>query len=332
MKIRFGVKDFGRRPLIAAVCKMLEQDAAYGGLLALSYSAGGYIVRCATRRTFKKGADFVNIRFNVASAGRRAFAQAVGEITGNEVVYGGTPGFAYIVGDYVVDREGALVCPNGAGHREINRLLAALNERGYDAEDSLDYHALQMTEREELGLGRERHDYPGEDGMQASDVPETDDNNKLVIEMPDISIAALSSLRKIIASKDTLFKKAFGAEDLPVEAVGNKIRFPWFTLTGEDGEVDAYLRFVAALCQMAKTKKRITAKERDVENDKFTMRLFLVRLGFVGPENKAARSILLRNLTGNSAWKNGQPPVTIAMDAMEQHNVTVREGAEQNGK
>ncbi len=55
-------------------------------------------------------------------------------------------------------------------------------------------------------------------------------------------------------------------------------------------------------------EKRIAAKEREEENEKLAIRLFLVRLGFVGPELKVARAILLRNLTGNSAWKSGTPP------------------------
>ena len=59
---------------------------------------------------------------------------------------------------------------------------------------------------------------------------------------------------------------------------------------------------------MAKTQQRVTAKEREITNDKFTMRLFLIRLGFVGEEYKTARKILLQNLTGNSAWKAGYAP------------------------
>jgi hypothetical protein len=35
--------------------------------------------------------------------------------------------------------------------------------------------------------------------------------------------------------------------------------------------------------------------------------VFLIRLGFVGDEYKTARKILLRNLSGNSAFKNGAP-------------------------
>jgi hypothetical protein len=51
----------------------------------------------------------------------------------------------------------------------------------------------------------------------------------------------------------------------------------------------------------------VTAKDKPVENEKFAFRVFLIRLGFVGDEYKTARKILLRNLSGNSAFKNGAP-------------------------
>jgi hypothetical protein len=122
-----------------------------------------------------------------------------------------------------------------------------------------------------------------------------------------ISLAAIESIKKIVASKETLIKKALSTDSLPIEITNDKLRFPWFTLTGADGEIDAYLRFITAICEMAKKQRRVTAKEREVDNDKFAMRVFLIRLGFVGSEFKVARKILLRNLTGNSAWKNDPP-------------------------
>ena len=54
---------------------------------------------------------------------------------------------------------------------------------------------------------------------------------------------------------------------------------------------------------MAKTQKRVTAKEKDVDNEKYTFRCFLLRLGFIGAEYKEDRKILLRNLSGSSAFK-----------------------------
>jgi hypothetical protein len=55
--------------------------------------------------------------------------------------------------------------------------------------------------------------------------------------------------------------------------------------------------------------KRVIAKEKETENDKYAFRCFLLRLGFIGDEYKAARKILLKNLTGSGAFKSGNPKV-----------------------
>ena len=55
----------------------------------------------------------------------------------------------------------------------------------------------------------------------------------------------------------------------------------------------------------ARNQKRITAREKDTDNDKYAFRCFLLRLGFIGAEYKEERKILLRNLTGSSAFKSG---------------------------
>jgi hypothetical protein len=75
----------------------------------------------------------------------------------------------------------------------------------------------------------------------------------------------------------------------------------------EPDEAKAYTEFIAAICRMSKGQKRISATERSTDNEKFTFRVFLIRLGFVGDEYKVTRRILLRNLSGNSAWRNGAP-------------------------
>ena len=60
---------------------------------------------------------------------------------------------------------------------------------------------------------------------------------------------------------------------------------------------------------MARAQKRITAKEKDTDNDKYAFRCFLLRLGFIGESFKQERKILLRNLSGSGAFKNGNPKV-----------------------
>ena len=75
----------------------------------------------------------------------------------------------------------------------------------------------------------------------------------------------------------------------------------------EDADAaNASLHFVHALCEMACNQKRISVQEREVENEKYAFRCFLLRLGFIGEEYKVERKILLKNLTGSSAFKNGE--------------------------
>ena len=57
------------------------------------------------------------------------------------------------------------------------------------------------------------------------------------------------------------------------------------------------------LCEFAKNQSRINRKPDTSDNPKYTMRCFLIRLGMVGAEFKAARKVILRNLTGNSAFR-----------------------------
>ncbi|MDD7220678.1 MAG: hypothetical protein PUI16_12015 [Clostridia bacterium] len=49
----------------------------------------------------------------------------------------------------------------------------------------------------------------------------------------------------------------------------------------------------------------VDSNKLTVENEKYAFRCFLLWLGFIGDEYKAARRVLLKNLTGNGAWKNG---------------------------
>ena len=95
-----------------------------------------------------------------------------------------------------------------------------------------------------------------------------------------------------------------GVSDLTINLLDDRLAFDWFPADSTPEEVNAYTAFVAALCEMARTQKRITAKEKEVDNEKYAFRCFLLRLGFIGGEHKQTRKILLRNLSGSSAFKS----------------------------
>ena len=57
-------------------------------------------------------------------------------------------------------------------------------------------------------------------------------------------------------------------EDLHFELNEDSISFPWFSELPEPDEVHAYSALIAALCKISKEQKRITASEKEVENEK----------------------------------------------------------------
>ena len=69
--------------------------------------------------------------------------------------------------------------------------------------------------------------------------------------------------------------------------------------------IQASMKFFSKLVEMIKEGKSVKAKEREIESEKYAMRCFLLRLGFIGDEFKLDRKILMQNLTGSSAFRKG---------------------------
>ena len=251
--------------------------------------------------------------YKVTGNDRKRLVSAIGEILEVPPKYLGAPTFAYEVDYITIDKNGIVSFDDRANSDEIEMLVEALLEKGFEPEAR--FEDLQMTEEEELGLGRQRRDPIGEDGMQPSDVPDEDESedsgDSLILSYPrkDISDAALENLRLLVASKELLIKKVLGANALPIEVTDEAVSFPWFAGFPQPGEINAYAHFTGKLIGMAKTQKRVTAKEKETDNEKYAFRCFLLRLGFIGDEYKAARKILLRNLSGSGAFKSGNPKV-----------------------
>jgi len=89
----------------------------------------------------------------------------------------------------------------------------------------------------------------------------------------------------------------------------NTITFKFLKGKASQEKIQAYTQLVALLNQNAKSLKHASAKSKDTDNDKFTFRVFLIRLGMVGDEYKMARKVLLEALKGNTAFRNGKPEV-----------------------
>jgi hypothetical protein len=231
---------------------------------------------------------------------RKPLVKAISEFTGAKPVYLKTPTYAYQIDYFTVTREGNLEFDDMADSEEIEKLIEALAQQGFIAE-STEYDSEQQ---EPVIDGEE----PLEDCPPAYATPE-DEITGICISMPRsiFTDANLENLKGIIAAKRSLICKALGTDDLPLEITDTKVSFPWFMGEPTMEEIRAYDTFICKLCEMARNQKRVSAKEKEVDNEKYAFRCFLLRLGFIGNEYKAGRKILLRNLAGSSAFKGGQP-------------------------
>lgn len=68
-------------------------------------------------------------------------------------------------------------------------------------------------------------------------------------------------------------------------------------------KVSAYTELCSAMNRMAVTQKRIQAKTVNDANEKYALRIWLIRLGLNGDEHKTIRKLLMQNLTGHAAFR-----------------------------
>jgi hypothetical protein len=170
-----------------------------------------------------------------------------------------------------------------------------------DDEDAL-RQAYEFCEGEVLLLELFELD---EDYNTIRPVPITPRADRLAIEIPLAGFGpdAIDRLCKMVAAKEPLIKKALAAEELPIQVLDDRISFPWFKM-GTAEQTDAYAHFITTLCKTAIAKKRVTAKVQEAcDNERFSMRVWLIGLGLVGPEFSLTRKLMMNGLSGNSSFR-----------------------------
>ncbi len=221
----------------------------------------------------------MTIYYNVQD--RKPLVKAISEFTGADAVYMRAPTYSYRIDYFTVTREGNLEFDDRADSEEIEGLLEFLAERGFIA-----------------GNADTSEEVPAD-----TDSAEHSESVGLTVEVP-LESTAVGNLTKLLEAKGRLICRALAVDSLPIEVTNSTVKFPWFADCSTD-ECKAYTHFISAICELAANAKRVTAKEKETDNDKYAFRCFLLRLGFIGSEYKTERKILLRNLTGSSAFRNG---------------------------
>ena len=224
----------------------------------------------------------MEIKYNVTGPDRKRLVQAIAQILESDAKYLGVPSCAYQVDNFTISKDGILSFDDQTNSSEAEQLIERLSEMGFEAE-----------------------------------IEEVKDGLCIELPLKDTTEAAIDNLRRLVDSKAALIKKALGADSLEIELTDERIRFPWFNRIPEPEVINATTHFIGRMLATANNQKRVTAKEKETDNEKYAFRCFLLRLGFIGDEYKEVRKILLKNLSGSSAFKTGQKK-GISQDGLDQ--------------
>ena len=253
-------------------------------------------------------------RYNVTGEKRKELVAIAAKVTGITPVYTRVPKCSYMVGDIEISKDGTLIWDEKTDVRVIVKMMQAAVDAGFvtsarmpeiPAED-MPGDAVRAEEQGSVGKNA------AADAPEEVDIPEQEYRNTAAADEPvgltvtvPLDAVSVENLTKILEAKGSLIKKALGIDALPVEVGDTAVSFPWFSEAPEADESKAYTDLISALCKMSREQKRITATEKAVDNEKYAFRCFLLRLGFIGEEYKTDRKVLLKNLTGSSAFKSG---------------------------
>ena len=284
----------------------------------------------------------MKVNYNIQKEERKAMVAAVSKVLGEKPAYCGAPSFSYKVGTFEITKDGSLCFDDATDEAMVARVRTALREAGFTSEDGENEASCADTGADDpIQTGASVEEPTAVDAAEiessrtetAPDEPtvvETEADEQIQMETPkeaspaeetetepdedslSISLSrslftetALQNLDALLLSKGRLIRHAFDIREATYTLTDDRITFAWLHGTITDETAKAYAEFISKLCLMARAQKRVTAKEKIVDNEKYAFRCFLLRLGMIGSAYKESRKILLQNLIGSSAFKSG---------------------------
>ena len=237
------------------------------------------------------------MRIETNAANRKDVVKAVSGILGQPSKYLGVPTCAYQIGNCTIDRSGAVETED---EKTAEMVRAGLLEQGL-------IESLQ-AEVEETTVS-----LPVE-GMTAEGLKNLIYlihskqyliNRAFAEEVFRIPAALVEALGGTEVSGTETFLQTFQSHAEGCRGIGFQDGKITFTLpTADDPDmIKAFTHLTAAMVQQAKEQKRISPKETIEENEKYYMRIWLLRLGFGGKEGKEVRDLLMKKLKGHSAFR-----------------------------
>lgn len=223
---------------------------------------------------------------------RRALIAALEQEEGLAAAYQGAPSFRYVIGDYTVLRDGSLEVEDAkADTALIGRLADAGLVEGAAADTGISFPMDGFSGRTMTNIV---NSLAARGGMI----------NK-AIGKPDAIHMGAKLVRTLKAENpDTIseFMDALHRSGGEKAMRGLRIVEERLVFTGLP-DTPACHALAERIVQAAATRGWIKAREPETENEKYSFRVWLNALGMKGQEYAAARAELLKNLSGDSAFR-----------------------------
>ena len=145
-----------------------------------------------------------------------------------------------------VSKDGVLSFDDRADTEEVEHLLEELERRGF--------HAAPPEK-------------PDDPEPKAEEAEKDKPPVGVAVSYPRSKIddKTLDNFIKLAAAKEKLIKKAFGVDELPIQVTEDKVILPWFQFDPDNPDCLAYAAFIEKMVDLARTLKRVNAREMKTE-------------------------------------------------------------------
>lgn len=247
------------------------------------------------KRSFK-------LRLTMAGRERKEVAALIAAHFGTQAVYQGTRGFGYLITEpggreWLVDKAGAVVT-EGTKEDNVAELLAVLKvleENGLEAQGPVavtisteGHNGVTLRNLVNMLAGKER---------LIAKAMGTASQPFIAPEM----VAAINTVR--LKTIEEFLEAASGEASSGLMVTQEAITLCWFAPTLNPEAIAAYIQFAFAVNAMALAQKHSSPHAKETANEKYTFRVWLLRLGFIGEAYSASRKLFLGRLDGNGSFR-----------------------------
>ena len=240
------------------------------------------------------------MRIETNAANRKDVVKAVSGILGQPSKYMGVPTCSYQIGNCTIDKSGAVETED---EKTAEMVTAGLTEQGFIGEPQPEMNkttvSIPMKDMTAEGLKNLIFLIRSKQYLIGRAFAED------VFRIPTALVEALGSAE---VSDTETFLQAFQSHAEDCRGISFQDGVVTFTLPAinDPDMIKAFTHLAAAMVQQAREQRRINPKETIEENEKYYMRIWLLRLGFGGAEGKTVRNLLLKNLKGHSAFRTDE--------------------------